>query len=486
MQKKRFIHRLEELILVALILLNFFEFFEFLPADLGYIKKIISWTALGYLLYKASLTNIFFNNKHRHVDLLIILAYFMLTFKNLIIFSSSLLEEFVFFHGFQKFIVDNASMLEIWSLIMGSSFILLLAIYSAFFITVKKPSLMHIIHEEGRPNSIFKLLVRIIAIYFVYMSFFIVVFNLVMEWLVIAIDAPLIMLAVLIYLFIIIRHYKKYRLESLIYRIGEVGDNFYKKFISLFHYKKTILLGISGMLVLHLLTDALSFLIPYIFVFKDSLYFSHLGSGHTALLPLFLEQAASEPFIEQISLFFVYLLNTIGILFLLILPSFFWYIAFSGKKYHISDSSIVLIISSISIFLIAPVFKISRLTEKAILGVDIKTGFANNIFSNFYQTVFFIFILVVLIFLLHSQYKKHLIYLILFKSTFFFIYYIFLFFTSLVIYYISIISTLINTSRFILSLHFMIFFAITILFYIAGFIMFIDELIKEKVYKKIS
>ena len=39
------------------------------------------------------------------------------------------------------------------------------------------------------------------------------------------------------------------------------------------------------MLVLHLLTDAGSFIIPYILIFRDTLYFSQLGAGHAGRPP---------------------------------------------------------------------------------------------------------------------------------------------------------------------------------------------------------
>ena len=83
-------------------------------------------------------------------------------------------------------------------------------------------------------------------------------------------------------------------------------------------------------------------------------------------------------------------------------------------------------------------------------------------------------------------YKKYFMRLILLKIVIFFMYYTYIFSTSLFLYYISIITTLFAASKFILSFYFLIFFAISILFYIVGFIMFVDELIKEKVYKKIS
>jgi len=484
MQKKRIMHRLEEAILILIILLNVLDFFEILPADIDFAKKILSWTALGYILYKASLTKIFFNNQKRSVDILLIISYFMLIFKNIIIFSSGIKDEFFVFYDFQKFILNNFPVLELYSTIIGSIMILILAIYSSICINVKKPSLMHIIQEEGKPNTLFRYAVRVITIYLVYVAFFVVVFNLIMEWLAITIDAPIIMIALLFYLFIVIRHYRKYKAESLIYRIGEFGEIFYEKLISLFHYKKTIFLGISGMVVLHLLTDAISFIIPYIFIFRDTLYFTQLGAGHDALLTLFLEQIRNLPFLEQFSLFFIYLLNLIGILFFLIMPSIFWYIAFTRKNFYLSKFKIGLIFSSILVFILAPVFNISRLIHSSILGVDIKTNFANNIlYNNFSHILFFAFIFFLAIYFLSNYYKNVMIYAIILMSLIFFAYYIYLFFTSLTLYYTDIIGTLFITSHFILSFYFLLFLTINILFYIAGSIMFINEIVKEKLYK---
>ncbi|MBI2134489.1 hypothetical protein HYU09_00730 [Candidatus Woesearchaeota archaeon] len=485
MQKKRWMFRIVEIILIFLILSDILDFFDILPGDIDYISLIVTWASLGYLLYRASLTRVFFNSRRKLVDILLISSYFMLVLKNLIQFSSGRLEEYAVFYGFQKFIVDNSASLELYFFVAGSVAILLLAVYSALSISIKKPSLMHIIHEEGKPKNLYRLMVRIITIYLVYIAFFIVVFNLAMEWIGISVDAPILMIGLLLYIFVVARH-RKYRAESLVFKIGEFGMDFYKKYVSLFHDKNTILLGISGMLVLHLLTDALSFIIPYILVFRDILYFSHLGPGHDALMPLFLQQISGQPALEVFSLFFVYLLNIMGILLLLLLPSLLWYMAFSEKKVHISNFKVSLIITSVAVFIIAPVFRISRLQESPIVGVDIKTGFAQNLlFSDFFQVLFFAFILSAAIILLLDSYKKYFVHFILLKIIIFFMYYIYLFATSLFLYYIGIIAALFAASRLILSFYFLIFFAISILFYLVGFIMFVDELVKEKIYKKI-
>ena len=50
---------------------------------MDYSKKIISWGALGYLLYSASLSKIFFGVKNKNLDLMLVLSYFMLIFNKI-------------------------------------------------------------------------------------------------------------------------------------------------------------------------------------------------------------------------------------------------------------------------------------------------------------------------------------------------------------------------------------------------------------------
>src|SRR3989338_2327055 len=171
MQKKRLMFKIEEIILIFLILSDVLDFFDILPGDIDYISLVVTWVAIGYLLYKASLTKIFFNNQSKVLDIFLIIAYFMLVLKNLILFSSGRLEEYAIFYDFQKFIVDNSASLEFYFFIFGSASILLLAVYSALSIEVKKPSLMQIIHEGGKPKSLYRRIIRVISVYMVYIAF---------------------------------------------------------------------------------------------------------------------------------------------------------------------------------------------------------------------------------------------------------------------------------------------------------------------------
>lgn len=488
-KNRTFIFRLEEFLLVLLIIMGVLDFFEILPGDLDYGKKIISWTVLGYLIYKASLTSIFFNHRRKMVDLLLILSYFLLIIKNMGEYMQTNLENFHFLHDFALFFVKYLFSLEAGGFLLGVSSLLLLSFYSALNIPINKPSLMHVIHEEGPPpKTIAQLMLRFITIFLVFLSFFIVVFNLVMEWLAIAVDAFLVMIAIIFYLFVVLRHYRNFGAETLIFKIGEFGEGFYTKFLSLFHYKKTLYLGICGMLALHLLTEIGNFLAPFIFNIYDPLYLEQLGPGHTALLPLFTLQAQPYGIVEQLSLFFVYVLNVIALFFLLIFPSFIWYILFKAEKIKVNSVLFATFFSSLFVFLAAPVFLLRQLPPGGRVGVDIITQpVMNYFFPTFLSVIGAALVIFFFSKLLIHHLREDSVVIGLIAGLGFFAYYIFLFFSSLREYYSTgIVHVFFSSPHFFsiqtfFSIVLLLFLTITVMFYIGGFILFIYEVKKRKV-----
>lgn len=479
--------RIEEIILIFIILLNIMDFFEILPGDLDYAKKIISWSALGYLLYKASLTRIFFNNKHKFVDFFLIVSYFFLIFKNIIAYGKLNLDDFYLFYGLHKFVLENAFVFEFYTFVIGAVGIILVALYAAFKIEIKKPSLVNIFYKEIIQSKKFiKNILKLLVIFFVFIGFFVVVFNLVMEWLATAVDAPILMLGIFFYLFVVMRHYRKFSIDSLIYKIGDVGEDFYGRFITLFHYKKTLFLGITGMLVLHLLTDIGNFIIPYVFVFHDVLYLEQLGAGHEALLLLFLEQIKNYAMLDKISLFFIYFLNLLALLFLLLVPAFLWYVMFKDKKMHINNFIVSLFFTSVTAFIFSPVFRIKGIFKKNLIGVDILTNYANNLlFENFYTILIFLIVVFVIIFLLSNYYKKFILGFGFLIGIVFFAIYTYIFFISSMNYYVKLLSSLLSSSQYFFLFYFFLFLTITIIFYVFGFLLFVDDVIKLRVFDKI-
>ena len=357
---------------------------------------------------------------------------------------------------------------------------------------------MSIIHETGPPpKEIKKFITRFTTIFLSLVAFFVIIFNLITEWLAIALDAPLVIIGILLYLFVIIRYHKKFHPKNFIYKIGRMGEKFYEKFIEMFHYKKTLYLGIMGILALHLLTDVGNFIIPYIIGLKDVLYFGHLGPGHTPLIQLLSQDMLSTTGIETSALILVYLFNAIAMLFLLILPAFIWYRFFKKKPLHISRISLALVFPSLLSFALTPVFFIKKISLEGIAGVDILTQSILNSFSIIdpiiKDKISVIMIVAALSLLLglitwllefNKKIEKDIFITAVFIGLAFFGLYIGYYFLSLYQYYINSIMFLLNSSEFLIALYFILFVMLSILFYVGGYIFFIYETFKRHFFRE--
>lgn len=486
--------RTEEAILLAIVLLNVFDFLKWLPDHLIFIQNIISWVTLGYLIGRAGLTEIFFGTKRLHVDLLLITSYFLLVVKNLVAVAQAEIGESQNLGGFYAFVLQHAIAFEYGSFLAGGILLLAFSIYMAFRVEIRHPSILAMIHEEGLPESWPDLFGRALSIFLVAAAFFIIVFNLVFEWLAMAVDAPLVMLGIFIYLFAVIRHHKKLDPEGLIYRFGSFGEGFYKKFIQLFHYPQTILLGLIGMLVLHLLTDISVFMIPYIFGIRDVLYFSQFGAGHSALPALFLNDIKGQGAIAVLSLFFLYLLNLTAMLFFLLLPAFIWFKLFSSKPLHVSRFVLGPVLGSLLAFLITPAFAIRRLTAGGLVGVDIQTKSileGRNWLDNFMAhptaiwvvTLAALTITLVIVFLEMERPTSRSVFLLAaIAGTVFLGYYVAYYFASVYAFYATAIGALWDAKQLFIVFYFILFAAILAVFYLAGFFGFMYEVIKNHLY----
>jgi len=321
-----------------------------------------------------------------------------------------------------------------------------------------------------------------------------VVFNLMMEWLAIAIDAPMLVIGVLFYLLLWIKHHKRFSTESFIYRIGNMGTGFYKRFMSLFHSKKGVFLAISGMLVLHLLTDVGNFMVPYSLGIYDSLYFDQLGPGHEPVFSLtgIMRAGPDSLFGEDIAqvvnsvdamgVIFVYLFNFIAMLLLLITPAALWYIIFTRTKFSIPRLLPVLYFSSFACFLLSPVFVMKRVEIGALVGVDIITKDllqATRLSINAVLVISLLIGVVVFLLSLNSWLRRRIVYGAVIFSLIFFAYYIYLFFIDVSSYYLQVVLENLGGSEFFIGAYFFIFLMLTILFYIGGFVIFIYELVEN-------
>ncbi|MBU1005350.1 MAG: hypothetical protein KJ561_05975 [Nanoarchaeota archaeon] len=483
--------RIELFLLLIIVILQVMDFLGLLSGDADFAKKILSWVGFGYIFIKASLSTMLFGNKKPKFDLIIILSYFLLTIKDLVKAASVGLEEVHLLEETYIFIVNNSAIIEKYSFYLGAIIILFLALRAALKFEIKRPSLMAVLHETGKPSKK-TFIIRFLSIFTVLVAFFIIVFNMCTEWLAVALDAPLAVIGIFFYLFVIVRYHKHLSPNNIIHKIGSFGEEFYEKFIEMFHSKKGLSLGIMGLLALHLLTDVGHFIIPYITTLKSTFYFGHLGTGHDPLFYLFLEDMKSSRGIELIALITAYILNLIAMLFLLILPTFVWYRFFKKKLLHVSKTTLALVFSSLLCFLLTPAFFIKRITGSALAGVDLQTksilsssSFINWIIPDRITSIIIVAALAITLGIItwllehNKKIEKDMFIIAVIIGLSFFGFYIYYYFMSLCSYYIQTIIYLATSKEILLLLYFALFALTTIAFYIGGYIFFIYEIFKK-------
>jgi len=494
--KKGLKHRLEELILIIIILLNIFAFIEALPGDVHFIKNIISWVSLGYLLYHISLTRIFFGAKNKLVDITLIITFFLFIVKNLLYFASIAIEEVNIFGHFYEFLIENSLVINKITFITAGVLLLLHSLYLTFNIHVKRPSLMHVIHEEGIPKNLVKKTERFLIVFFVLIGFVVVVFNLMMEWLAIAVHASLVVFGLLFYFFTLFRrHHKRFSAEHILFKIGSFAEEFYEGFLELFHTKR-IWAGVAGMLVLHLLTDIGNFIVPYVFNIKETIYFKTLGGGHLSLYALIAKDLPLVYGFDKFVLLWVYFFNLLAMLFFLALPAYIWYKLYKKKGFRVSHLTLAVFTVAVVCFMLSPAFNIIPIKHEIVfgtglVGVDITT---NSVFEgslvNLSLTFIVSLIVGVIIYLMsYSHYlKERIMALGIAIIDFFAGWYILYFLINIVVYYTYIpqgaLAKLIIQGSYFIAFFLFLFFTATVLFYVIGFYLFLSETVKEFKYVK--
>jgi hypothetical protein len=294
---------LEEFVLLLLIILSVLEFFEILPGEINFFKKILSWMIIGFILYYVSLTKILFHKKNNILDILILISFYFIAFKDLSHFIVN--EEFIYLNFLKKFLWRNQYLNEVM-FYFGSFIPLFLSIYSGFKINYRKNSILGIIHYSEK-KTYFNKIIDTIIIYITLLFFSYFIFTVVIEWFSLAIDSFIIMSAIVYYFvtYFILKTEKGYK--SFIRLVGEAGDQIIKSFLGLFKKRETIYFGISGLIVIHALIDLAIFILPYILSIENTIYLSSLSpKTHQTLVKLFLQDFNKTIFfLQKLSIIYI-------------------------------------------------------------------------------------------------------------------------------------------------------------------------------------
>ncbi len=450
------------IILLTFIILNILDFLNKLSYDFDILKKILSWSIIIYVFYKISFSKIFIGERFKKFDIAYIFAFSLMVIpKSVYLFlintytnlnSPLELNYYLEFLIFPLIKVLNNNIIFLF-LLLG---IIASSIISILLLLEKRPKKNSLIASFNlNKDDFFHRFFEIIILIFFSIFFGIVVFNFFMEWFALAVDAIILVMGMLYYLFKIIHDHTKTKFSYYLKEVSNTGNDFYMKLINYFADKKTIFLGVSFLLVLHLMVDIGVFFFPYLLGTENTLYFSSIETEfqtHQSLFNLldFKKSLLYEDiskvdfdilFIFSISL--IYLIYFLSFLLLMFFPFYILYkninkekIEFTGKFYAFIFSGFIFIfLINLGVFsIIQNPINISPITVDSNLhGVDIHTKnllVPNLTYENYFEIPFSLLLfLIIFIFFIYG-YDKHIF---LFKKIFliiilfFFIYYIFIF-----------------------------------------------------------
>ncbi len=509
MAESRLERMIEDFILVYLIVTKLLQFFGFIHIFEGIglyreffdlIDIVVSMAGLGYVLYKSSLTEIFFGEKNKLLDLLLLVFYFLLITNKFVEFSRIIIQEGYnieleegicqqqdtrFLAPFICFLATGS--IEQIAFYMGTFGLVLISIYAAFRLNIIEPSILNALHEDNKTKK----LTKFISSFFVLIGFYLIFFNLITEWFTKVLDAPLILIAIFLYIFKFHGFGKSMDVEYTLFKITDFVESITEGFIGLFHSKKTIFLGISAMLVLHLISDLGSFIIPYNLGLESSYSFEGLKEdAHMSFFQLFsLDKEIVTDNGMQIFLVLGYILNTIGALFLILFPGFIWYIIYIN---HVKEKKESMIFPNILLALFfacliymrfLPTYKITSLFSETryLLGADIQTQSILNsgnsiVTSLIISSLIFIFVLILSNI---GLIKDILFFIISIISIGFFGIYVYYYFTSILFFNQAVISEFISYQLYYNVFFYLIFMMITAMFYVGGYLSFIISIFKD-------
>ncbi|TSC64212.1 MAG: hypothetical protein G01um101493_195, partial [Microgenomates group bacterium Gr01-1014_93] len=479
-----------EFLVGALMVIGLAGYFASVPADLDWIDHTVSFILFSYLFYKLNITSILFGKTSKFANLVIIISYFSLFFKDVISYTSLNAFKFniiKFVDTFYLFFSNNLLTTNLVTFYIGIAGIFAIGIYLTKKIEISHPSFLYAIYQKKFRNN----LIKFVSIFILLLGFYYFVYNIILEWLEFTIDDPVIATGLVFFIYKIAKHYEKFHPSNFIFKIGDFSSGWYRRFISLFHYKKTLPLAISGLLILHALSDLGVFAYSLIF-FKENFYLEFLSGEHKPFLSLFFEDAKNMPSFAFIPLFIVYLLNILSLVIFLLIPIIVWVGMFSQKGLHFKRIDLFFVYSSAIAYMLLPGYIIKPLSESSITGVDILSISlleSKSVLDNFFPNKSMIIVAVSLISILFGliiyilsssqKIKKELYAISVIGGLTFYSVYLYYFFASLLVYFYDNILAIIFTPNFIIGIVLFIFLALSVIFYIGGYLMFLYEIVME-------
>ena len=395
-----------------------------------------------------------------------------------------------------KWLVLNDVLAEKIAFYIGAIGLIALALYIAWKKKISAPSFLHVLHGDSKRFRWKPLRAAVILLIFCF--FFLFIFQLMVEWLGVVIDAPIAFLGILFYVVLMIRYRHLFKTGSLITKIGETGEEFYERFIALFHTPYGVALGMSGIFILHILTDFVIYIISYTIYEHEMLYFDvgsvFFSEHHTPLFSilnvfgigssLFIQDIANAlTFMQHFQVLWIYVFNIIAIVFLFLAPAYIWYILFMRKKAHEKEWVLVLSFMALVVYVAFPLFHVGMITTSSVVGADITTSsIAEN---NAYLAPLEVIVISALIGLgiLGLSFKKWVrrdfVYISFIAALVYLAIYMYYYYVDVLLYFYNAILSQFAATDWLVLFYLIIFGLLSVLFYPISFLLFVYELIKH-------
>ena len=489
-----------EFLVGALMVIGLIGYFGSVSADLDWIDHTASFILFSYLFYKMNITSILFGRTSKPANAAIIASYFFLFFKDIISYTAVDAFKFKvikFVDYLYLLFLNKPALTNLTAFYIGIAGIFIISIYIAKKTEISHPSFLHAVYGKQIRNN----WVKFLSIFISLLAFYHLVYSVILEWLEFVIDDPVIAIGIVFFVHKIARHHQKFHADNFIFKIGNFSTALYGRFVSLFHYKKTLPLAISGLLVMHALSDLGVFAYSMIF-FKENFYLGLLRQEHSPFLKLFFGEVGNLPGYAAIPLFIAYLLNAVSLVVLMLVPMIVWTGMFLQRKFHFSRIFLFFIYASVAAYMLLPGYVIGPITslsvkgalageDKSIAGVDIlpvplleSKSILDGLFPDKSKLVIAVSLVSIIfglaMYLLSSspRIRRELYAISIIGGLTFYAVYIFYFLSSLLGFYHGALG-IILTPNFIAGLVLAVFLILSAIFYIAGYFMFLYEVVME-------
>ena len=439
---------------IIFILLNIADFMGKLQGDIDFFKKILSWLIIGYIFYKASITELFLGYRDKVIDLFLIFSFSLISIVKAILHYANVTHEqkFYIFAYPLKYLseLSTTQALEITQTLFIIGFLLIVLISIALLRTYDPTdkSLLKSLNIKGYFKFIGG---QYLTLIFTLTFFAMIVFNFFMEWFALAIDSIILVIGLLYYLIYYIHKHTEMETSKYLKQVSNTGNLFYNNLIKLFSNKKTFLLGTSIILTIHLIVDIGVYILPYTIGLENTLYENTLDIPIYSLKDpnqsrLLNDLSISQNFITDLILIISHISTIIFFILILFGPFYYFYKFIQKNKTHspklIKHIFLVSAILYLSILLIPnlnPPIEMTNTYNYGIIGVDFTTNQIININQPFPHIELLILLIIFIIanieikyvvFKTEHRFLKYKLMPII--AIIFFIIYISLFFTSVI------------------------------------------------------